>query len=243
MTEMKRILFILGLLLLWNGSALVCANAAESYTVKFKLADTGHPLVEADIGGQKYWMVFDTGAYISTFATPGARTVNIGGAKATVQFAGDNSGQLAALRRMSPDMAQVGGLIGFDYYARYVVTMDYQKREITLTPHNLAPSARTAAARIPRTTPARCVAIGVVAQNADDKTHGARVQSVMAGSQAEKAGVRQGDVILGFGAWWIEDAQDLSKALAATEPNENVRLHVLRDGKMLELKLTVRAGF
>lgn len=240
---MNRILPTFTLLLTLNGVGLFCANAAESYTVKFKLADTGHPLVEAEIGGQRYWMVFDTGAYISTFATPGARVVNIGGAKVTVQFAGDNSGQLAALRRMSPDMAQVGGLIGFDYYARYVVTMDYQKREITLTPHHLAPSARTAAARIPRTTPARCVALGIVAQDADHKTHGARVQSVMTGSQAERAGVKQGDVILGFGAWWIEDAQDLSKAIAATDPNENLRLHVLRDGKMLELKLTVRAGF
>jgi membrane-associated protease RseP (regulator of RpoE activity) len=231
------------LLLAATSLAPFVACAAESYVVKFKLADTGHPLVEADIGGQKDWMVFDTGAYISTYITGGARTVNLGGAKATVQFGGDNSGQLAALRRMSPDMAQVGGLIGYDFYARYVVTMDYQKKEITLTPHNIAPSARTAAARISRTTPARCVALGFTAQDADNKSHGARVQSVSAGSQAEKAGLRIGDVIVGFGAWWIDDAQDLSMALAATEPNENIRIHVVRDGKVMELKLTVRAGF
>jgi len=58
---------------------------------------------------------------------------------------------------------------------------------------------------------------------------GALVSSVEKGGPAEKAGLKEGDVILGFDGQAIDSAGQLPSAVAATDPGKAVTLQVWRD--------------
>src|SRR5579875_1105939 len=71
--------------------------------------------------------------------------------------------------------------------------------------------------------------------------HGVLVQAVEAGSPAERAGLRPGDVIVGFDEKPIGCADDLLRQLTGERIGKEVALHILRrQGRLLEpLTLTV----
>ena len=65
---------------------------------------------------------------------------------------------------------------------------------------------------------------------------GAFVQSVVAGSSAEKAGVKAGDIIIEIDKQRIEEGRiDLAKIVAGKKVGDTVSLVVWRDGKKLDL--------
>ncbi|MFL6255419.1 MAG: DegQ family serine endoprotease [Pyrinomonadaceae bacterium] len=68
---------------------------------------------------------------------------------------------------------------------------------------------------------------------------GVIVGSVQKGSAAEKAGVKQGDVITAFNGTTINDANELRNLVAATQPGTDATLQILRDGREQELKITL----
>jgi S1-C subfamily serine protease len=67
---------------------------------------------------------------------------------------------------------------------------------------------------------------------------GAIVSSVRAGSAADRAGVRQGDVITSFDGQPVHDSNALRNRVAAMKPGSEVPLVVIRDGA--ETRLTVK---
>ncbi|MFZ3055113.1 MAG: trypsin-like peptidase domain-containing protein [Minisyncoccales bacterium] len=64
--------------------------------------------------------------------------------------------------------------------------------------------------------------------------------AVSSGSPAEKAGLKEGDIILEMGGEKITKDNTLSKMIAEYDPNESVDLKILRDGK--EMTITVILG-
>jgi len=68
---------------------------------------------------------------------------------------------------------------------------------------------------------------------------GALVSSVAKGSPAENAGLRRGDVILRFNGKEIENTHTLSQLAAATAPNTQVKVDILRNGKSETITLTI----
>jgi predicted metalloprotease with PDZ domain len=72
---------------------------------------------------------------------------------------------------------------------------------------------------------------------------GARVTRVMDGSPAEAAGIREDDVIVGFGDRVVRGPAGLTEALHARRPGEAVSVTVVRDGRedTLQVKLGSRA--
>jgi serine protease Do len=68
---------------------------------------------------------------------------------------------------------------------------------------------------------------------------GAVVVNVEKGSPAERAGLRPGDVILGFNGKKIEDSNELPRLVGATKPGEKAELEVWRGGKSQRLSATV----
>ncbi len=68
---------------------------------------------------------------------------------------------------------------------------------------------------------------------------GVLVSDVVKGSPAEKAGLLRGDVILRFGGKEIENAHKLSQAAAATVPNTQVKVDILRNGKAKTVTLAI----
>ncbi len=68
------------------------------------------------------------------------------------------------------------------------------------------------------------------------------VNSVGAGSAAEKAGIKAGDLLLKLGATTVEDASDLREAVRDLEPGKAAQVTVLREGGNVELSVTVDEG-
>jgi serine protease Do len=73
-----------------------------------------------------------------------------------------------------------------------------------------------------------------------DRPSGALVASVTANSPAEKAGIRQGDVIKAAGGRRVAQVGDLPRIVAGTPPGQSLDLTILRGGK--EMTLSARLG-
>jgi len=68
---------------------------------------------------------------------------------------------------------------------------------------------------------------------------GALVSGVDAGSPAEKAGLKQGDVIMSYNGKAVRDSNQLRNDVASTTPGSTVAVEVLRNGQTENLKATV----
>jgi len=70
---------------------------------------------------------------------------------------------------------------------------------------------------------------------------GAIVSSVQAGSAAEHAGIKQGDIILTFNGQAVRDTNTLRNRVADTQPGANASVVILRDGsqRTMTVKLDV----
>ena len=79
-----------------------------------------------------------------------------------------------------------------------------------------------------------------LAQSFGIKTdQGVVISEVFSGSPAEKAGLKQGDVIIAFNGKKVKDAHDISRKVAATAPHTKATLTVIRDGKEKKLDVTL----
>lgn len=90
--------------------------------------------------------------------------------------------------------------------------------------------------------------IGVTIQDVDENTakalgmehpSGALVASVLDGEPAAKAGIEAGDVITKVNGKSVEDASALLRAIAAHKPGTSVTLVVWRNGKAVDLDVTL----
>jgi serine protease Do len=72
-----------------------------------------------------------------------------------------------------------------------------------------------------------------------EEHQGALVSEVTAGSPAAKAGLRQGDVIVGFNDATVKDSRDLPAVVAKTPVGEQATITLQRDGKTQKVPVTV----
>jgi serine protease Do len=72
-----------------------------------------------------------------------------------------------------------------------------------------------------------------------EERQGALVSEVVTGSPAAKAGIRQGDVIIGFNGTTVKDSRDLPAAVAKTPVGEEVTMTLRRDGRTHKVPVTV----
>jgi serine protease Do len=71
------------------------------------------------------------------------------------------------------------------------------------------------------------------------KAQGALISDIMAGSPAEKAGLKQGDVIIRFAGKEIRDSRQLQLVVADTPVGQKVEVEIFRDGKAQKLAVTL----
>ncbi|MDT7690301.1 MAG: serine protease Do [Acidobacteriota bacterium] len=71
------------------------------------------------------------------------------------------------------------------------------------------------------------------------EARGVIVGSVQKGSAAEKAGLKQGDVITAINGNAVSDANELRNLVAATQPGTDATLTILRDGHEQQVKVTL----
>ncbi len=70
-------------------------------------------------------------------------------------------------------------------------------------------------------------------------TKGVLIQSVMAGGPAAKAGVKVGDVVTAIDGKPVDDPQTLRNAVGLKNPGTGVALQMMRDGKKIDVSLTL----
>lgn len=73
----------------------------------------------------------------------------------------------------------------------------------------------------------------------DDSVKGVKLSGVREGSPAEKGGLKEGDVIVGFGGKPIATIYDYTESLGRYKPGDVVDVVVKRDGKETTLKVTL----
>src|SRR4051812_47216981 len=129
--------------------------------VPFELLTSRHMAVQVKINGKgPYRLVFDTGAPMNLINTKIAKASGVLGDKAkkpalglfgamgqhqmkTLEIGGAKLANVPTVVMDHPTVAAISevlgpidGIIGFPFFARYRMTVDYQKKELTLVPNN-----------------------------------------------------------------------------------------------------------
>lgn len=82
------------------------------------------------------------------------------------------------------------------------------------------------------------VYLGTIPDYSQEGVKGVRISGASKGSPAEKAGLKEKDIIVEFDNTKIENLYDYVYTLQAVKPNKETVIKVQRDGKVLEFKLT-----
>lgn len=75
-----------------------------------------------------------------------------------------------------------------------------------------------------------------------EKNKGALIAQIQKDSAAEKAGLQEGDIVILFDGKGIDNAADLSRAVASARPDTEHNVKVLREGKEAEVKVKLDAA-
>jgi S1-C subfamily serine protease len=145
------------------------------------------------------------------------------------------------------------GILGFTFYARYKMSIDYEKKLMTFEPGEYVPGdvmkalmEKMMAPKSVREAPRILAPAGLfglkVDKAKDDETAGVTVKDVMPDSAAAAAGFKAGDRLLTLDGRWTDTINDCFLAAGLVKLDTPVVAQVLRDGKKMQLKVTVRAG-
>lgn len=81
--------------------------------------------------------------------------------------------------------------------------------------------------------------LGTIPDYTDSVIPGLKLSGVRAGGPAEKAGIKGGDIIVGFNNRVIRNIYDLMDELGGHRPGDQVTIKVLRDGATIEMTATL----
>lgn len=249
---------------------------AKPVKVPFELLTSKHMAVNVKINGKgPYRLIFDTGAPITLlsnkvakesgvlpkdarpplFAVFGAmgqfpiQTLEVEGLKA--EKVNSIVMDHPAVTAMAQALGPIEGIVGFPFFARYTMTIDYQAKELTFVPNGYQPAdiiESLTAALMSRQRPAPLILApaGVwglaVAKEEKDEQAGVMVEEVRPGSAAAAAGLRKGDRLLTIDGRWTDSIQDCYQAAGRVAAGAAVPLGIRREGKTMRLTVTPRQG-
>jgi hypothetical protein len=279
---MYRSLAILTMLL-WTGYSSADAPAKAESTPKpvivpFELLRSGHMTVQVKVNGKgPYRLIFDTGAPItllnnriakearllkdtqkplfSFFGNMGDVTVKelqVGGQKASnvTAIVMDHPTVEAISRAFGP----IDGIVGFPFFARFKMTLDYQAKTLTFVPNGFKPPDVMKAMMAALMTGVSAGDDGpkilspaaqwgmLVHKDDKDETEGVKITEVLPGSPASSAGMKAGDRLLTLDGRWTDSIADLYNAAGNVSSGKSVVLVVGRGEKKVELKVKPAAG-
>ncbi len=251
---------------------------AKSIVIPFETLKSGHMAVKIKVNGKgPYRVIFDTGApinllnnklakdadllkevprstipFLGTIAEVNVRELRIGDATAKDQPAIVMDHPLVEL--MSKKLGPLYGIVGFPFFARYRMTLDYQTETLTLVdngykPPNILRSLESTLLQLMTAgdQPAKVLAPAAqwgltAAKSEDDQEAGVDIKKILAGSAAAEAGLEAGDRLLTVDGRWTDSLADLYEIASHLNPGVTVPVGIQRDGKAMELKIKLRAG-
>jgi hypothetical protein len=259
----------------WANSLL--AEAPPQATVPFELLKTKHMAIQIKINGKgPYRVIFDTGAPVMLLNTKIAKESGLVAKNATpplfspfggvgqVKIKTLEIGSLKAedvpamvmdhptVELINKFLGPIEGIVGFPFFARYKMTLDYQARQLTFVPNGFDPpdalqtlmAAVMSLADEPRPkvlAPAAQWGL-VFRKEAKDDQPGVTIQEVLAGSAAQKAGLRSGDRLLTLDGRWTDSLADAYLAAGFVKPGTDAKVTIKRDQQEIELTVQPRSG-
>jgi len=247
--------------------------------VPFELFKTKHIAVQIKINGKgPYRVVFDTGAPMSLLSNKVARATKLtdgnappalfnpfgaaGEAKIKKLELGDlvveNTTAMVmdhpAIQAMSQAFGPVEGIVGFPVFARYRLTLDYEKKTMTFLPGDFEPPdvmkslQKAMMGMVSGGGAAKVLSPGgqwgmVVAKDKKDNTDGVTVKEVLAGGAAARAGLKAGDRLLTLDGRWTDTVAECYLAASMVKAGDEVVVKVSRDGEEQELHVKPVAGY
>jgi hypothetical protein len=258
---------------------LLPARAADAkpVAVPFELLKTGHMTVKVKVNGKgPYTLIFDTGAPITLLNNKVAKDAgllkdverppfSLFGSMGEVKVKDLEVGGQAArdvpaivmdhptVEAISKAFGPIDGIVGFPFFARYKMTLDYQAKTMTFVPNGYKPPDVMQALQAALTDGllgdaaplilAPAALWGMQASKADgDEEAGVTIKGVLPNSPAGLAGLKTGDRLLTLDGRWTDTLADLYAAAGYVKPGAAVPLVVKRDGKEVELKVKPAAG-
>ena len=246
----------------------------EPVVVPFELLASGHMAVKVKANGKgPFLLIFDTGAPMSLVNNKLAKEADLlkgvpkpaftmfgsmGEVKIKTLHVGDAvAHDVSAIVMDHPTVALIAekldkpicGLVGFPFFARFKMTIDYEKKTMTLVPNGYKPPDVMKAMTMlmlggsGKRTLAPAAQWGVLASKATgDEDDGVDVKSVVPGSAADKAGLKRGDRLLTLDGRWTDTIADLYEAAGYVKPGTTVAVKINRAGKEMNLKVSPVKG-
>jgi Aspartyl protease/PDZ domain len=249
---------------------------AKPVVIPFELLDSRHMALQVKLNGKgPYRVIFDTGAPVNLITNKIAKdsgvfgkdekpVVSLFGAVPTpkkikkFQVGDITLENMPTMVMDHPTVAQladilgpIDGLFGYPFFARYKMTIDYQKKEMTLVPSGFVPGdtmegmmSKILGAQGKKPEPAVLAPAAVwgftVDKDKGDDAEGVNITEVLAKSPAAAGGLKVGDRLLTLDGRWTDSVSDTFIAAGSAKPGKRVTLVVQRNGK--EVKLTVTPG-
>jgi membrane-associated protease RseP (regulator of RpoE activity) len=248
----------------------------RAITVPLEVLRTKHLAIMARINGKgPYRMIFDTGAPLTLVSSKVAResgmippdakrppialfgalgqfpiqSLEVGEAKVekVPAMVMDHPGVTALAKELGP----LEGIVGFPFFGRFTMKLDYQAGKLTLQPNGYEPGdiMETLTASLlggKKLGPVVVAPAGqwglIVKKNDDDKDAGVSIDQVHPGSAADKAGLQAGDRLLSIDSRWTESVLDCYRAAATVKAGSEVPVVIRRDGKEMTLRVRPRPG-
>ena len=245
-------------------------------TVPFELLKTMHMAVKVKINGKgPYRVIFDTGAPVTLLNNKIAREsgvlpkdakpplFSLFGAMGALTIKTLALGELEAekvpaivmdhpaLTILSRAFGPLDGIVGFPFFARYRMTLDYQAKELTFVPSGYQPDdvlQSMMESLLGTDKPVRRVAAPaaqwglVVDKEVKDEEAGVTIKQVWPGTAAADADLKPGDRVLTIDSRWTDSVADCYLAASFIKPGQSVALVIRRDGKEQTLTVKPRAG-
>src|SRR5262249_34052641 len=156
------------------------------------------------------------------------------------------------VQAMSSAFGGVEGIVGFPFFARYKMTIDYQALQMTFVPSGYEPTDATKAIvgmvlgggnQEPKVLSPAAQWGMVLHKEAKDEDAGVVVKEVLPGGAAAAAGLKAGDRLLTLDDRWTDTLADAFLAATFVKAGQTTKLAVKRNGKEMELTVKPLAGF
>ncbi len=246
-------------------------------TVPFELLKSQHMTIQIMVNGKgPYRVIFDTGAPFTLINNKVAKEANVfpkdfkqpffaifgsmGKFKIDKLQVGDLD--VGGVSTMVMDHPTVGalanvvgpieGIVGFNFFGRYRMTLDYQAKTMTFVPTNYQPQdmlenlmkiIATGQFNNEKKVLAPAGIVGMtVHKEKGDADAGVTIKKVFAASPAALAGFKEGDRLLTLDGRWTDTPLDCYAAAARLTTGKAAVAVIRRDGKEMEVQLKISPG-
>jgi hypothetical protein len=275
LTTCRRLVIMLGLVLCPLVARADDGSAKKPVVVPFELLKTQHMTIQVKINGKgPYRLIFDTGAPVTLINNKVAKEAGVFpkdfrppffaffGSMGQFKIKSLGVGDLKlenvdtmvmdhpTVAAISNALGPIEGIVGFNFFAKYSMTLDYQAKTMTFVPSTFQPPDMMEnlmkilmAGNTTRKVLAPAGLLGLkVSKDQGDAEPGVTVKTVFVGSPAAAAGIKAGDRMLTLDNRWTDTPSDCYAAASKVIPGTPVRARIVRDGKEVDLQVELRPG-